>query len=639
MVALLAAGPSGETFAGAGRRAETTLLHVFYAGSGLWRKCDAADCATGNQDWGNDSLTYTVALGYRTTHDTRLLALLRALVQTAPAYAAPCPSGSKCGSWSDVPEWDAVALVDEYEVTHDPAALAKAEAAVAFVEQSGVYALGACPRIDYQQPNGGANMLKTLETDANAIKAALLLYRVTQKPEYLDSARRHYAAVREYFLDPVVPLYTVYVFDDGSACTQLPHRFFASVNGDMIWSGVELFRDTSVRSYLDDSVATAKAVDRDLADGRGVFADLQAENDVVEPLVEGMDALAARHEAFARAWILRNAGAALSARAADGAFGRFFDGPAPATTVTDWQTNGGLALEIAAASLAPTTAVRATRAWAGAKVVPHEVSTLPATIVVRGSAVALLGTLGEQCCEAGHARVLVDGRETYDETGIWQNKSSLGRSIDGTVLFAWRWRSAGTHTLTFEPGVENGKEGGSFLHLRAYELLDASQRLMSLSIAWRSISASSSGAKSRRASAPTFISSCSTLLAPMSADVTRRSRSAQARASCASVCPRPRAISSSARMRSSASSLSSSGLSEPCRAARESCGTPCRYLSVSIPCASGEKTMQPTPSSSSASSSSASIQRLSIEYEGWWIRSGVPRAARIACASRVLRAE
>ena len=35
--------------------------------------------------------------------------------------------------------------------------------------------------------------------------------------------------------------------------------------------------------------------------------------------------------------------------------------------------------------------------------------------------------------------------------------------------------------------------------------------------------------------------------------------------------------------------------------------------------------MQPTPSSPSVSSSSGSIQRFSSEYDGWWIRSGVPR--------------
>ena len=74
--------------------------------------------------------------------------------------------------------------------------------------------------------------------------------------------------------------------------------------------------------------------------------------------------------------------------------------------------------------------------------------------------------------------------------------------------------------------------------------------------------------------------------------------------------------------------------------AREPSGTPSRYLPVSIPWASGENAMQPAPTSSRVSSSpSVSIQRLSIEYEGWWISSGVPRSARIAAAFAVSSGE
>ncbi len=46
--------------------------------------------------------------------------------------------------------------------------------------------------------------------------------------------------------------------------------------------------------------------------------------------------------------------------------------------------------------------------------------------------------------------------------------------------------------------------------------------------------------------------------------------------------------------------------------------------------------MQPAPTSSSVSSRrSSSIQRLIIEYDGWWISSGVPSSRRIAAACRV----
>ena len=51
-----------------------------------------------------------------------------------------------------MPQWDTIAAVREYQVTRDPKALAKAEAAFAFAEGSNAYALGACPDIRYQQP-------------------------------------------------------------------------------------------------------------------------------------------------------------------------------------------------------------------------------------------------------------------------------------------------------------------------------------------------------------------------------------------------------------------------------------------------------------------------------------------------------
>jgi hypothetical protein len=111
--------------------------------------------------------------------------------------------------------------------------------------------------------------------------------------------------------------------------------------------------------------------------------------------------------------------------------------------------------------------VSARSPWAGARRVTREVR-LGDTVAIHASAVAFLGTLGEACCEAGHARVFIDGRETFDGTGIWQNKSSSGRSIPGTVLFAWRWPKLGVHRIRFAPGVQNGKEGGPFLHITGY---------------------------------------------------------------------------------------------------------------------------------------------------------------------------
>ncbi len=468
-LALTASAPAAPTttFGAAGAQALQTLLSVYYNGSGLWNECDRPGCNATASDWGADSLTYALALRSGTTGDASIPPVLSALDASAPTYGSPCALPD-CGSWSDVPLWDSIAASRVYGVTHDPSALAKARAAFAFVESSNAFALGACPDIRYQQPAGRDNHLKTLETDANGIKAAILLYRETGEASYLTSATTSYAAVRSRFLDPAVALYTVYVFDDGTTCTQVPHRFFASVNGDMIWSGLELSRITGEGRYLDEAVATAHAVVANLSDPAGVFADLQAENDIVEPLVEGMYALGYRGRRLVRAIVDPD-----ECRCCPVGQDRrrllrpVLRRPCSDAMVTAWQTNGGLALEIAAAALDPGGAAPGGGAWSTVRRVSRSVGP-SGRITFRGSGIALIGTLGESCCEAGHARVFVDGRETFDGTGIWQDKSSSGQRIPGAILFAWRWPKPGLHTVTFAPGVTNGKEGGSFLHVRAY---------------------------------------------------------------------------------------------------------------------------------------------------------------------------
>ena len=174
-------------------------------------------------------------------------------------------------------------------------------------------------------------------------------------------------------------------------------------------------------------------------------------------------------QGFARAWLLRNAGAAIGARTTNGSYGRFFDGPAPLGNVTAWQTNGGLALMIAAAQLAPER-LAGDSGWRHAQRVVVDLQTLPATLQFTGSSIALIGTIGERCCEAGHARIFVDGRETLDSSGIWQNKSCSGSAVPDVVLFAWQWPESGTHVIRLEDGSPNAKEGGSYVHIRGYLL-------------------------------------------------------------------------------------------------------------------------------------------------------------------------
>jgi hypothetical protein len=448
-------------------RALAVLEHRFYAGGGEWALCIPDRCVHTNTDWGADSLTYALYLHWQRTDDPGVAPIMAALTATARRYA---PTQA---TWSDVPLWDSVADVREYQVTRDPTALEKAEAAFAVVAGpagAARFARGACPEIDYQQRLGGVNKLKTLETDSNYVKAALLLFTVTHDRAYLSQAVAKYAAIRRWFLDPGSSLYTVYVFDAGGRCAPLPGRYFGSVNGNMIWDGLELAILTGDARYRAEATATAAAADRDLADGAGVYADLQAENDVGEPLVEAMGALGGP---VGRGWILGAAAAAASDVDAAGAYGRFFDGPAPRGTVTAWQSNGGIALQFLAAALEPAGVPAGAPDWARARFVPDDLRLggAPVAFTFDGSAVAILGTIGERCCEAGHAEVLVDGVQTFDRTGIWQDKSSSGRSLPGSILFAWRFAHAGRHTIEIRPGVPDAKEGGSFFHMTGYLLL------------------------------------------------------------------------------------------------------------------------------------------------------------------------
>ncbi|GAC1410104.1 MAG: hypothetical protein NVSMB64_19070 [Candidatus Velthaea sp.] len=451
-----------STFSALADDAVATLTTRFYRTGGHWRMCPDVRCYATNSDWGADSLTYVLFERWQLTHDIALVPLFKALQAAEPHYG-PC-RGTACREWSDQPMWDSVAALRTFDVTHDPVALRNAENAYLSMTKSDAYARGACPDIDYQLPFGGDGGLKTLESDANAVLAAVLLAQRTSRRAYLDQAIRRYAAIRRVFLDVPHQLYTVYVFDNGRRCSQVPRRFFASVNGVMIEAGIELSRITHDTAYEQDARLTAHAAAA-LDNARGIFTDLQAENDIEAPMVLAMLALSAS-DAFARDWILRNAAAAAHARTANGFYGRFFDGPPPAGIVTAWQTNGGFALEIAAAALSPDSRAEAGDPWAASSPIATRIATLPSSFSFQGSGIALLGTIGERCCQPGRARVLIDGREMVDLTGIWQNKSSLGRPLPGSVLFAWRWPASGSHVLQFQPDTYNSKEGGPFLSVR-----------------------------------------------------------------------------------------------------------------------------------------------------------------------------
>ncbi|MFI5269131.1 MAG: hypothetical protein ACHQ7M_17285, partial [Chloroflexota bacterium] len=363
--------------------------------------CDPAICNTKNRDWGADSLTNLLYFRWLIAHDRTVLPVLRTLVGTAHAWL-PGERGS-----SDSVMWDAVADMRMYQATGSKTALVKAEAALRWLGSVPGLASGACPSIAYQWPFGHRGKLKTIETGSNYVKAALLLYKITRIRSYLVGAESQYAQIRHYFLAPS-QLYSAYMFDNGSTCRVLPGRYFASVNGNMIWDGQALASATGDRRYLSQAVATAKAVQAHLSDSTGIFADLQADNDIAGPLVEAMYSLATDgHQAFARRWLLTNASAAGSDRNSVGEYGRFFAGPPPAVLATAWQINGGDALAQVAGALDPHGQPADPGFWRHATYVADGQSLEgPALrITFTGRAIAIMGTVGAGCCWSGHARV------------------------------------------------------------------------------------------------------------------------------------------------------------------------------------------------------------------------------------------
>src|SRR6478735_7717426 len=172
--------------------------------------------------------------------------------------------------------------------------------------------------------------------------------------------------------------------------------------------------------------------------------------------------------------------------------------------------------------------------------------------------------------------------------------------------------------------------GGEVAHSSAED----AQMLTSMPSESASICSSSSVVKAGPLSAARFSSSCAVEEAPISAEATTGSRSTHWMASWASVCPRPLATTSSPRRCARpVSDTVCCGSEERCCAR---CAVPSpRYFPVSRPWASGVNAMAPIPSCFSTPVRPSSTQRLRIEYEGWWITSGVPRLRATAAATAV----
>jgi hypothetical protein len=459
----------GPTYATLAQKSISMLEHTFYNGTGLWHMCIPVTlCNTKNMDWGADNLTYDLYLRWQVAKDPTVVPLLARLARTA-LWWPPAKVGS-----SDNIMWDAIAEVREYQVTGRKIALAKAEMALARLDSGpdGGFNIGACPAISYQWPHGRLSFgLKTLETDSNYVKAALLLYQVTRDSSYLDDAEVKYDAIQHYYLDESSWLYTDFVYDNGTTCQAVPRVFLGSVNGNMIWDGITLAADTGRAGYLQQAIATAHAVVDHLSDGTGVYNPLFTDIDVGEPLIEAMYDLATiYHQGFAGNWLLTTASAAGGDVNSSYEFGRLFDGPPPTGAVTSWSVNGGVALMTAAAALDSSGRTADPGFWKHATWVPENLYLTGTSLPIHftGQAIALVGTIGDVCCRPGHAWVALDGVPAFSDVGIWQDRSSPARRLNNQVLFAWRWRRSGPHTITILPAANNPLEGGAYFHMIGY---------------------------------------------------------------------------------------------------------------------------------------------------------------------------
>jgi hypothetical protein len=483
-------------------------------------------------DWIADSGTYLLAFLYslRTSENFNpvIIDAMTNLNEGGPDYAPCTTDPGTCIHSSDVTMWDSIAAMRELSVIGDVpiyagcsvTALSRAVDNFNYLDaapyNAGVgYAFGACPDINYQVPGGGPKLFKTIETDSNYIKAAILLSQyyaahtnVTNhaalSQSYLKKAVTKYKAVKKIAADSTVggipALYSAFVFDDGQTCTQLPQRFFASVNGNMIWAGWQLasmVTDGTGPGYRSDALATAHAVVGHLSDPAGIFEDLESGCDVSEPLVEAMYLLAidaVNPQVFARAWILTNAGEAAANIRTDGTYGRLFGGPptSRADGASDLlSTAGGYALVMSAAALAPddgaysspwvnATYTDVTAELAGVALNKHSLAeSWPITVHFTGHGIALIGTRGEgnQPWD-GHAKIFVDGTETVDKTGLWQAVGSANSvqppPFSNDVLFAWQWPSglpAASHIVSIYPGDYNPKEGCPYFHMVGYYVI------------------------------------------------------------------------------------------------------------------------------------------------------------------------
>ncbi|HEX4563920.1 MAG TPA: glycoside hydrolase family 76 protein [Solirubrobacteraceae bacterium] len=168
------------------------------------------------------------------------------------ATAAP-PTGPGGTKYYDDNDWVGIEMVRVYELTHEPGPLGYAEGIMAF-EIAGWQSNPALPcpgGIPFS--NEAENSDRNTVTTAPAAELALLLYRDTHNPQYLQFAQQAYKWVRSCLLLPS------WLYADHIRHGVVDATVWSYNQGTMIGAGTLLYQLTGNAEYLFQARQTARA--------------------------------------------------------------------------------------------------------------------------------------------------------------------------------------------------------------------------------------------------------------------------------------------------------------------------------------------------------------------------------------------
>jgi len=174
---------------------------------------------------------------------------------TLPAFdstTAP-PTGPGGTKYYDDNDWVGIEMVRVYELTHQPGPLGYAEGIMAF-EMAGWQSNPALPcpgGIPFS--NEAENTDRNTVTTAPAAELALLLYRATHNPQYLQFALQAYEWVRTCLLQPSS------LYGDHIRHGVVDPTVWSYNQGTMIGAGTLLYQETGNSEYLFQARQTARA--------------------------------------------------------------------------------------------------------------------------------------------------------------------------------------------------------------------------------------------------------------------------------------------------------------------------------------------------------------------------------------------